>query len=150
MIIMAELVFIGLGNPIRGDDAIGLEVARKASELTGARAFEIASVDFDLLDIIAQNDRIVLIDSVKNKNLPIGHVSEFSINDIVSSKRFCGMHRRNLRGVLELSEKMDNDTARKVKIFAINILENAVFREGLSDELANSIDDIVTKIIDSI
>jgi len=147
---MRKFVIVGVGNPIRGDDAIGIVVAHKVAEMLGSPFVERTSVDLDLLELIGENDKVVLIDSIKKQDLPLGSIVEILLCDIASAKISCGLHRRNLQTVLEIARKFGHDVDAKVRIFAISIYENDIFREGLSDELITLSGEIAKKIVEAI
>ena len=60
-----SVLVIGIGNPDRGDDAAGLDVARLLAELAlpGVRVLEAPGDALALLDRWAGADRVVLVDA---------------------------------------------------------------------------------------
>lgn len=61
-----RLRIIGLGNALRGDDAVGLVVARRVRELLpGADVLELSGEPAELLDVLGDGvEHVVLVDAV--------------------------------------------------------------------------------------
>ena len=63
------ILVLGLGNPILGDDAVGIFVAREikrlAGERTGVTVKEASVGGFDLLDLLEGYRGAVIIDAIK-------------------------------------------------------------------------------------
>lgn len=63
------MLVIGLGNPDRGDDAAGILVARGLAAY-GVKAVESPGGTLDLLEIWANNDKVVAVDAVYSNAAP--------------------------------------------------------------------------------
>ena len=63
------MLVIGLGNPDRGDDAAGILVARGLAAY-GVKAVESPGGMLDLLEIWANNDKVVAVDAVYSNAAP--------------------------------------------------------------------------------
>ncbi|HLA66729.1 MAG TPA: hydrogenase maturation protease [Acidimicrobiia bacterium] len=70
-------VIIGVGNPDRGDDGVGIVVAAIAGSLTGV-AVRTVNDPFDILDAWGFADRAVVIDATKGTSAP-GVVTVFDV-----------------------------------------------------------------------
>jgi hydrogenase maturation protease len=67
---VAEWTVVGLGNPLRGDDAIGAEVAARTRDLPGvARVVEHAD-PLDLVDLLHDSRPLVLVDATLGGGAP--------------------------------------------------------------------------------
>jgi hydrogenase maturation protease len=63
-----SVVVIGIGNGLRGDDAAGLEVARRLADLNELAGIEVRSHEGDgvaLLDLWDRAEAVVLVDSAR-------------------------------------------------------------------------------------
>jgi hydrogenase maturation protease len=63
-----EVIVVGVGNPLRGDDGVGLEVARRLRERAGAGVTvrELEGEGIALLDLWEGARAVLLIDSVRS------------------------------------------------------------------------------------
>jgi hydrogenase maturation protease HycI len=70
--IHGSVVIMGIGNPGRGDDGVGSLVARRISNVPGARVIDAQDVPEDYLGLIVRQkpDTVVLIDSVDLDSAP--------------------------------------------------------------------------------
>jgi len=86
-IVPGRTIYIGLGNPYRGDDAIGLYIAQKLKALLKDRVYD----EFDDLDTLILNlfnnmkdvEAVVFIDAVDAQLQPCS-IDVFPISDISS------------------------------------------------------------------
>lgn len=67
---VAATAVVGIGNPLRGDDGVGILVARRLMELKpdGAEIFESNGDVTDLLEIFERFSSVYLIDAVHIEN----------------------------------------------------------------------------------
>jgi len=62
------VLVVGVGNDLRGDDAIGLLVARRVKELeTGARVAVLLGDAADLVELMRGESRVVIVDAVADE-----------------------------------------------------------------------------------
>lgn len=68
----AEVIIIGVGNRWRGDDAAGLEVARRlrAAASAGVRVIEREGEPVDLLEEWSGAEQVIVIDAVSSGAVP--------------------------------------------------------------------------------
>ncbi|RKZ29657.1 hypothetical protein DRQ36_07955 [bacterium] len=142
-----NIAIIGIGNTIRMDDAAGIIIGKRIAEILETDFFEETTVDPGLLDLIDKYELVVLVDSIKTgRNLP-GTLFEFSVETLGKPQTGFGPHRRNLPAVIELARNAGIDVDRKLKIYAIEILENSQFGENLTEAVKKGIEPAVAKIV---
>src|SRR3970040_627455 len=66
-------IVIGVGNPTRGDDAAGLEVARPARRV---EAHQEANGSYELMDVWEGADEVIVVDAARS-GAPPGTVHRF-------------------------------------------------------------------------
>lgn len=103
-----QLLVIGLGNPDRGDDAVGVEVAREVA----AERLDVSVLEFDdpseALDAWDVEDAVVVTDAITSG----GHPGEIHVVDAVAHKlptgRWStgGTHALGLAAVVELARAL--------------------------------------------
>jgi hydrogenase maturation protease len=100
---------IGIGNPDRGDDAVGVQVARQVA----AERLDVLALEFDdpseALDAWAPEDTVVVADAIRSG----GHPGEIHVFDALEQKLLAGnwsaggTHALGLAAVVELGRSLD-------------------------------------------
>lgn len=103
-----QVLVIGLGNPDRGDDAVGVEVAREVA----AERLDVSVLEFDdpseALDAWDVGDAVVVTDAIRSG----GHPGELHVVDAVAHKLPAGRwstggtHALGLAAVVELARAL--------------------------------------------
>jgi hydrogenase maturation protease len=131
---------IGFGNEWRGDDGVGLEIARRlhGTALDGE--------PIGLVEALNGFDEVVLVDAVTS-GAPPGTVFEFEAGSEPLPARLFGAsstHALGLAEAVELARSLDR-LPRRVVVYGI---EGAVFAfgKGLSAEVAAAADRVVEEV----
>jgi hydrogenase maturation protease len=130
-------VVVGIGNPIRCDDGAGLVLARRVAALLGCPCSELTAVDFDLVDLFAEHDHVVLIDAARTGRRP-GTLFELSPRDVTARKP-PSAHMRSLAAMLAAA-RMQSAATDRMLAFAIEVTKVDEFGEGLSEQVAQAIE----------
>ncbi len=133
-------LILGLGNPILGDDGVGIAIARKIKELWPADPFtdviEASLGGRFLLDLIAGYETVVVADAiVTDEQAQAGSVYTLSVDDLGTVVNPYASHALDLRTTVELGKQLGYDMPDTIQIYAVEIKEHTVFREGLSPEV---------------
>lgn len=104
------ILMIGIGNQDRGDDAAGLEVARRIRQATNPGKVTVRELIGDqlaLLDAWAGATEVYVVDAVCTGGTP-GTVYQFDAANVLTD-RFThrGTHTFSLAGVIELARALD-------------------------------------------
>ena len=95
---------IGIGNPDRGDDAAGWEVAGSVSTWEVDRR---TAGSFDLLDVWDKDDEVVIVDAMRSGAAP-GTVHMFDVTkEALPFGAFASTHAFGPAAVIELARTMD-------------------------------------------
>ncbi len=99
---------IGVGNDLRGDDAAGLEVARRTQVPPAVRVHEHEGEAVDLLDLWRDVDAVVLVDTIRS-GAPAGtiHRIDASMEPIPSPLRRASSHTIGVAEAIELGRTLD-------------------------------------------
>ncbi len=132
---------IGVGNPLRGDDAAGLEVASRLQRVT---AHQSPHGGFELMDLWLGADEVVIVDAVRAA-APPGTVLRFDpIAEPLPQTMFASTHDLGLAETIELARHLGRLPARMV-VYGI-AAESFATGTGISAEVAAAIDQVVTEI----
>jgi len=139
---MRRLV-IGIGNPDRGDDAAGVEVARR---LRFTESSQLVNGSFELMDLWEGADEVILIDAARS-GAPAG-----TIHSIMADKEpvpvgllSTSTHSVGVAETVEMARSLGRLPSRLV-IYGIEVAEVGI-GEGLSKEVETAVDELV-KVID--
>jgi len=137
---------IGIGNPLRHDDAIGIILLHFLKQNEEDFSSKVAFIDggtggMNVLHLILEYDTVLIIDAVQHGGKP-GQWSFFSSDDVVSQKQqeHISTHISDVFQVIllakEISQKPNN-----VFVFGIEP-QDLSFGEGLSESLTNHLPEL--------
>ena len=137
---------IGVGNPLRGDDAAGLVVARRARE-RGVEAIEQEGEPVGLIEAFAGHDAVVVVDAVRS-GAPAGTVHRADVSSVPLPAPFtapASTHTLGLGEAIELARALDRLPARIV-VFGV---EGERFDTGaeLSPAVAAALGPLVDAVV---
>lgn len=142
-----KYLVLGVGNPLRRDDGIGLAViARLHAEgsLTGVDVRDGGTDGLALLDVIPEYERVVIVDAVE-MGAPPGTLRVFGPEEarFTIQTDALSTHGFGLADVLALMPPLGITST--IRIIGVQAKEVA-FGEGLSQDVARQMDAIVTLI----
>jgi hydrogenase maturation protease len=145
---MNTLIF-GMGNPYRGDDGVGIKIARelKKNFKTIKNLLDIQSGDigaFSLLESSKEYDHLVVIDAEETSDGRPGEVKFMKLDDF-EIKHSSTSHYIDLRTAWSLWQK-NFKKPKSVDIFAIRIKEQTDYNDSLSPELERKLPGIIKTI----
>jgi hydrogenase maturation protease len=138
---------IGLGNDHRGDDAAGLEAARRLAPLLDGEAEVRAhpGEPLDLIDAWAGTDLVVIIDAARS-GLPPGSIRRYP--EVAAERPPQGLgsssHAVDLLVALDLARALDR-LPRELVLFGV---EGERFELGApcSDAVVRALDEVVERV----
>jgi hydrogenase maturation protease len=144
---MKALIF-GFGNPILGDDGVGLRVARElGSRISNIDVKEGAIAGLSILDEIQGYDKLIIIDSIMTKSGIPGHVYKINVDDLKCAFHLSSSHEADLLTSIEIGREMGYDMPDKIEIYGIEIRRNDEFSEELSSDISSRISNITDEIL---
>ena len=145
-----EVLVIGLGNPIMGDDGLGVAALERLRQGWGlpesVRLVDGGTWGMNLLPLIEEADRVVFLDAI-DAGRPVGALVLLEREEL---PRFFGLklspHQIDLREVLALAElrgRLPSD------LVAIGLQPGRVeMASGLSTEVDSRLDDVLTAVVE--
>lgn len=134
---------LGLGNPILGDDGVGLrvarEVARRLPAKSGVKVAEEERGGLALIDHMAGFDRVLLVDAIQTGG-PAGTLHHLGVQS-VPTQRTAMAHGINLRMALELGRRsgLALPDEQAIAILGIEAADVLTFSESLTPEVKGAI-----------
>lgn len=148
---MSRIGVIGVGNPLRGDDGIGIllmeGLARKKPE--GVEFIDGGTGGINLIHDLAKFDLVVILDAVDFGG-KFGETRIFSVDDVLQDTgeiRFC-THENDLFNVIKISKKL-GEAPDEIFIFGVQPKDFSP-KMGISQELRQSMDRILEEFYDTI
>lgn len=120
-----KTLIIGCGNPDRGDDAVGLLVARQLRE-AGLDAREHTGDMLLLIDLWSGYDDVIIVDAMVS-GAPAGSIAIFDpqTGQLPTQQLHSSTHQFGLAEVVELARTLDR-LPPKLTIYGIEVSANRI------------------------
>lgn len=145
---MAAIRIIGLGNPLRGDDAVGLLVARRLQQKIGhcAEVIEAEMIGVGLMELMKGARVVILIDAARSGLAPgTIHRRDASAGPIGGRIFSCSSHVIGISDALELARAVGTLPATVI-VYGIEA-GNMEPGQPLSPPVAKALDQVVEQIV---
>lgn len=137
-----KTLLLGMGNPYLSDDAVGIRLVSDFSRRHGSIPnldvlAECSIGGLNLLDLLENFERLIVVDSIKTQGGIPGNWYRFTAEDLRETMNLSNVHDANFATALELGRRMGMKipAERETHIFAVEILENLVFSDRLTEDL---------------
>lgn len=153
---------LGLGNPYLRDDAVGIRLARDFRRRWEARGAadpaavtvveDVAAGGLALVECMAGYDQVVILDSIRTGAAPPGDWLAFTAEDLRETMNLGGIHDANFATALELGRRtgLALPTDQSILVFAVEIEENLVFDDQMSEILESRYPAISREILSQV
>ncbi len=137
-----KTLILGMGNPILSDDGIGIHVARALEgrvNQPGVTVTETSMGGLNLLDLLANFDRVIIIDAIQTAGGKVGQVCRLKPEAFNATRHASTPHDVNFATALELGKKLGLALPSQIDIFAIEVADVTTFSEKCSPEVERAI-----------
>jgi len=145
------VTIVGIGNRLRGDDAVGLLVVKILTERShaGTSIFELDGDQLRLLELMAKTETMVIVDAVLSSAMA-GTILRIdtSADPVPRDFRFFTTHSFDSFQTIELARAMGR-LPKKIIIYGI-VGKDFSYTETLSPEVEKSIPIVGDKILQEI
>jgi len=146
---ISDIMILGLGNPILGDDGIGCSV----SELIGSRIGEDSGITvlsasvspIRLLDEISGFERLIIIDSITTGLVEPGELLEIQFP--VNSSTPVSVHHFSIDQILSIGNALGLSMPEHIKVYGIEIIRPEEYGSSLSPVISKRLPEIAEEII---
>ncbi|MDH7517145.1 MAG: hydrogenase maturation protease [Candidatus Thermoplasmatota archaeon] len=144
-------IILGIGNPLLGDDGVGIRVAkelRKHVKDPDVEVDETTTGGINLLDQIIGFDKAILVDTIKDKSMRNGEIKRLTLGDLSSYHSF-NPHDVGLPEACKLAKRLgETRIPHDITIFGIAVNKMQYeFWEGLSEEISKTVPKTVDMIM---
>lgn len=150
-----KTIVLGIGNPILSDDGVGIhvieELKKKKFDIPGVTIDSAFTGGMNLLDMMVDHDRAILVDAVKMKNKKPGEVGVYPVGEL-SAFHTGNPHDVSLPQAIEMAKRLgEKRIPEDIRIVGINLGElPREFGENLSPEIADAIPRAVKLVEDEV
>jgi len=144
---------LGLGNPIMGDDAVGLRVAqevrRRLGEASHVRVEECCSAGISLLDRLVECDALVVVDALRCALQP-GTVLSPTLEELPRQPVTADFHAMGLPGMLELGRHLGLSMPQRVAIIGVAVAGDFTASDTLSPEVERAVASAADRVLEEL
>jgi hydrogenase maturation protease len=126
-------VIIGVGNPTRTDDGVGLRVARELRG-RGVDVIELCAGGLRIMEAMQGYDEAVVIDAVESGGIP-GAIHRFRESDLAQTRNSGSTHDGSLALALAVGRAAGLRIPAAVRIWAVEAGDVETFSESLTPEV---------------
>ena len=128
---------MGIGNPILGDDGVGIWVARLIKEdigkLKDVEVKELCRGGLTLMEEMLDYESVILVDAINTKKGKIGDVYILKPEDFKETKHLSSPHDLDFTTALKFGDKfVPEKMPKEITIYAIEIGTARYFAERLT------------------
>ncbi len=150
-----KTLVLGIGNPILGDDGVGVHVAQELAELIEDDAITVEDAStsgLNLLDIIPGYDKVIIIDAIMTEEGELGEIYRLRPEDFFKSVHLTtSMHDANLPTVIEMGNKLiPEEMPHEIVIFAIKVEEIDKFTEEMTVKVKEAVPKVLNIVLEEL
>ena len=150
-----KTLILGIGNPLLGDDGIGIHITKELAWEIEDKNIDIEDAGTDglnLLELVAGYDRLIVIDAIMTEDGEIGEVYRLKLEDLAGTVQpNASPHHANLASMVELGKKLlPQQMPGEVIIFAVGIQEVTGFTEEMTRKVEEAVPVAVNLILEEI
>ncbi len=151
-----KTLVLGIGNEIRGDDGVGIHVARRVAELLPAAWNGRVDVDeactggFELVDFLRGYERAVIADAIQTEGGAPGTVYRFDAAALRLTAHLGHSHGVNLGGALAVLEALELGAPEDVAVVAVEAAELNEFTEEMTPAVAAAVEEAAAAVLDEV
>jgi hydrogenase maturation protease len=146
-----KTLILGIGNPILGDDGVGVRVAEELARKATDPDYEVKAADTDglgLLDIVLGYNRLILIDALMGENVEPGKIYRFRADNLGGSDMVSLTHGVNVRTSFKLGKMLfPKEMPGEIIIFGVGIEQASRFSEEMTPLIKNAVKSVCDLVL---
>lgn len=150
-----KIALIGLGNPIVGDDAIGIRVVDFIRDTFSLPDYveiigDVSLAGIGLVEQFRGFDKIILVDSIQTGTHPKGTVVHLNQEEYSTALHISDYHNMDFFTALDFCNQVYDDIPKDITIIGIEIISVTEFSDELSIELREKFEEIIDEVYKNI
>lgn len=154
---LMKTAILGFGNPVRSDDAIGVEVVKSlekyVTENDPVTLFDMGTSAFEVLFKLKGHDRIIMVDAVINSGHEVGSIFKVPAMELAAEPEedpMVFLHSMKWDQALSYARKiMRDEFPTDIEVYLIAI-EDTRLEVQLSDVVREAGEKVVQKILEDV
>jgi len=140
---------VGLGNPILGDDGVGLQIAIELQNIDSIPSdvtVECMAIGgISLMESLIGYDRAIIIDAIVTHKAPIGSVEYFKLGELPnpSSGHMSSAHDTSLQDALQIGRELGAYLPNDITVVTIESQKVYDFSETLTPPVAKAVPEVL-------
>ncbi len=147
-------IVIGLGNPVRADDGVGLAVARLLRErLEGVDDIDVTELwagGLRLAEAMSGYDRAIVIDALCTGDKRPGSVCRLDLSDLGSARTTTCVHDTSLPTAIEVWRRLGAPLPEEISVWGIEVESVDVVSEQFTEPVAQAVPRAAEAILDQL
>lgn len=143
-------IVIGVGNPLLGDDGVGIRVARELSRRldnhTGVAVTELYAGGLRLMEAMVGFDRALVVDAMVTGACPPGSVRCFAPAELGSTRNLRCAHDTSLPAALAMGEMLGLPLPREIRVWGVEAACCEEFGETLTAPVERAVPGLVEEL----
>ena len=142
-----EWVVVGIGNPYRQDDRVGLKVAeRLRQDGLDCQVESLTVVGFEILEMIRGYERAIIVDACRFGMAP-GTVVEVSVDELGPVRTSVNSHAITLGTALKTGFAcFPDEMPADIRILLIEVKEISECSQQMSPEVERAVEEVVDRV----
>ena len=145
----SRTLLLGIGNPIRTDDAIGILVAREISKmgLPNVDVEEIAASGIEVMELMLDHEKVVIVDAIIRPDRGPGEIMKLEEKDFSHTAHGASPHGVNLSTAIALGRQTSPSRMPKTIVFyAMQAEDVDTFSESPTPRIQNQLPILVDMV----
>ena len=144
-----KTLVLGLGNPLRCDDGVGIKVAEAVRKKISCPEVEVVETDtsgFGLLDLLLGYEQAIIIDAIQTSEGSPGQVYRLGLEDLAPSQPTL-THSVDLPAAIKFGRELGLPMPEEVIIFAVEAQDVTTFSEQCTSKVRQAIPKVVDLVL---
>lgn len=140
---------IGIGNPLAGDDGVGIESVRLLQNILSDERVQCMTCErggLDLLDMMTGRESVLIVDASRTGHCPPGTVTVMTVRRPFPSTGTLSLHTIDLQALLGFGTMIGMQLPDEVTVYAIETTDTDTFREGCTPDVRLAIAEVIRGI----
>ncbi|MDP1620745.1 MAG: hydrogenase maturation protease [Bacteroidales bacterium] len=133
-----KVLVLGIGNEILTDDGIGVRLVDdlKDKGFPPEVVFEKGTVGgLEILEFIQGYQEVLFLDAIKTTDGKAGDVYHMDLSDFLETLHLSNLHDVSFIQAIRLGKELGFDLPARLRIFAVEIVEDRVFSRNFTCEI---------------
>ena len=144
-------IVIGIGNPLLGDDGVGIRVARELSHRLGDHAgvtvTELYAGGLRLMEAMVGFKRALVVDAMVSGGCPPGTVRRFAPEELGATRNLRCAHDTSLPSALAIGAMLGLDLPQEIVVWGVEAANCEEFGEVLTPPVAQAVPELVEELV---